>query len=206
MSNFTISELKEHLGDVRGALRVEADEAEIRKLGEELNATKKEIVRLEANERRILDMWEHRAENSDCFEAAGGGSLDGSRDTNRRTDRSNPARDAGLRTIDRHADVLTPHASDVLDAVVRDKHDSRAFAARYLEAVGDENYSSAFGKILSDPQHGHLRFDKAEVEAVRLVSAVMAERGMVEGTTTAGGFAVPFALDPSVILSAAVYY
>jgi HK97 family phage major capsid protein len=49
--------------------------------------------------------------------------------------------------------------------------------------------------------HGHLRFSPEEVEAVRVVSAVQVERALNEGTGSAGLFAIPFTLDPSIILS-----
>jgi hypothetical protein len=55
--------------------------------------------------------------------------------------------------------------------------------------------------MVMDPTTGHLRFTPAEVEAVRKVSAVEAERAMSIGTGSAGGFAVPFVLDPSVMLT-----
>lgn len=108
------------------------------------------------------------------------------------------ARDAGLRAIDQHRDALTGPAGDVLHALVRDPRDRYALAARYLRAVGSEAYLSAFAKVTADPVHGHLRFSPAEVEAMQDVDAIQAERAMAEGTTTAGGFAVPFELDPSV--------
>jgi HK97 family phage major capsid protein len=73
--------------------------------------------------------------------------------------------------------------------------------ARYLSAVADPHYHSAFGKLVSDPLTGHLRFSPQEVAAVRGVSAVMPERAMSEGTNSAGGFAIPFTLDPSILLS-----
>ena len=97
-------------------------------------------------------------------------------------------RDRSLRAIERHADVLTPEAGDRLERLVR-KNDPRGIGARYLDAIASDDYAVAFSKIVLDPSHGHLRFSPQEVEAVRRVSAVMAERGMVEGTTTAGGFA-----------------
>ena len=55
-------------------------------------------------------------------------------------------------------------------------------AARYLDAVGNPHYDSAFSKMVMDPTTGHLRFTPQEVEAVRIVSAVGAERVLVMGT------------------------
>jgi HK97 family phage major capsid protein len=111
-------------------------------------------------------------------------------------------RDVGLRAIDRHRDKLTAPAGDRLERLVRG-NDPMNIGARYLAAVGDPDYASAFGKMLLDPATGHLRFTAHEVEAVRRVSRVMEMRGMVEGTGSAGGFGVPFALDASIMLSSA---
>jgi len=74
------------------------------------------------------------------------------------------------------------------------------FEARYLAAVGDPAYHSAFGKLVADPSMGHLRFTPQEVNAVQEVSRLDAERAM-STSGSAGGFAIPFTLDPSVMLS-----
>jgi HK97 family phage major capsid protein len=55
--------------------------------------------------------------------------------------------------------------------------------------------------MLQDPNHGHLRFSGEEVEAVRQVGIAQRERAMNIGTGSAGGFAVPFQLDPSIIMT-----
>jgi HK97 family phage major capsid protein len=110
------------------------------------------------------------------------------------------ARDTGLRAIQRHEGTLTAKAADRLDGLVR-SNDPTGFASRYLDAVGDPSYLSAFGKLVVDPMSGHLRFTPQEVEAVRKVSAVEEERAMSIGTGSAGGFAVPFVLDTSILLT-----
>jgi HK97 family phage major capsid protein len=110
------------------------------------------------------------------------------------------ARDAGLRTIERHEGILSREAGDNLDNLVR-RRDPQGTTARYLDAVGSPHYNSAFGKMVADPTSGYLRFSPEEVEAVRRVSAVEAERAMNVTTGSAGGFAIPFTLDPSIILS-----
>ena len=74
--------------------------------------------------------------------------------------------------------------------------------ARYLTAVGDPAYATAFGKILADPTNGHLRHEPAEVEAMRAVARVETERAaMAGGADATGGFALPLTLDPSILLS-----
>ena len=67
--------------------------------------------------------------------------------------------------------------------------------------MGAPEYHSAFGKMVTDPTHGHLRFSPGEVEAVRKVTAIQEERALLTTTGSAGGFAIPFTLDPSVMLS-----
>jgi HK97 family phage major capsid protein len=168
----TWNEINEELDDLVGAI----DEQEIRELR----------VRKLAQEPRHL---EHVDDPNNYFD---------------RGDGSTPgpvvaAREAGLRAIERHKDVLTSEAGDRLERHVRE-HDPVGLDARYLDAVGNPAYNSAFGKMLADPATGHLRFSEAEVAAVRKVTAVEAERAM-STSGSAGGFAIPFTLDPSVLLS-----
>lgn len=118
--------------------------------------------------------------------------------TNRQT--GNAARDEALRTIESHSGELRSDAADRLERVVRTA-DPMGLEARYLSAVGDPAYNPAFGKMLQDPNHGHLRFSPEEVQAVRRTSAIEAERGLVTGVGSQGGFAIPFTLDPSVMLT-----
>ena len=112
-------------------------------------------------------------------------------------------RSAGLRAIERNEDILPSDAGDRLTSLVRE-HDPHGLAARYLDAVADPAYASAFVKMLKDPTTGHLRFSAAEVEAMRRTSQVEAERAaLAVGTGATGGFAVPFQLDPSIMISGA---
>jgi HK97 family phage major capsid protein len=112
------------------------------------------------------------------------------------------ARDRGLRTIERYVkeSELRSQAADTLDELIR-KRDSSGLDARYLAAVGDPAYNSAFGKILADPLHGHLRMNQYEVAAFQAVAEVEKMRGLVSGVGAQGGFAIPFTLDPSVMLT-----
>jgi HK97 family phage major capsid protein/HK97 family phage prohead protease len=107
-------------------------------------------------------------------------------------------RDKALRTLERHADVMDDDRPAAVETLIRqDRTDD--VLSRYITAVGNEHYRTAFGKICEDPQHGHLRFSPEEVEAVRQAS--MSERAMNIGTGSAGGFALPFQLDPTIMLS-----
>ena len=108
-------------------------------------------------------------------------------------------REAGLRAIERHRDLLGDEAGDRLEELVRE-HDPLGVGARYLAAVGDPAYDSAFGKLLMDPMHGHLRFNPLRSRQFGRSAAIQAERAL-SLTGSAGGFAVPFALDPTVMLT-----
>lgn len=70
---------------------------------------------------------------------------------------------------------------------------------RYLRAVADPAYLGAFHKLWRDSSRGHLEWSPAEQAAFR--ETTEATRAMNVGTGSAGGFAVPFQLDPSLINS-----
>jgi predicted phage gp36 major capsid-like protein len=84
--------------------------------------------------------------------------------------------------------------------LVRDGTDRPALGARYLAAVGDSHYATAFAKILANPGTANLRMTPREQAAVQEVVAADEMRTMVVRTTTAGGFGVPFELDPTITL------
>jgi predicted phage gp36 major capsid-like protein len=112
----------------------------------------------------------------------------------------NAARSQALRAIESHDDLLTSDAADRLDRLVNPNRDPSGLTARYLAAVGSPDYSTAFLKMLGDPVTGHLRFTREEATAVQHVSELTHQRAM-SLTGSAGGFAVPFQLDPTVLLS-----
>ena len=70
--------------------------------------------------------------------------------------------------------------------MVRER-DPRGLAGRYLDAVGDPAYKSAFGKLVMDPLQGQMRFSSQEQEAVLKVTRIENERAMAEGTGSAVG-------------------
>jgi HK97 family phage major capsid protein len=107
------------------------------------------------------------------------------------------ARDQALRTIERHQDVAQADALERDERLVRG--DSTGGAGRYIASVGNEHYSTAFAKMVADPTTGHLRFSPQEVEAVRRVTQAQMEQRALATTST--GIPVPFALDPSLVIS-----
>ena len=109
--------------------------------------------------------------------------------------------DRGLRALDAHSELLDKAGGERLEQVIR-QADPQGLASRYLDAVSSPHYFSAFGKWCMDPMTGHLRMSAEEVEAVRVVSQVQAERAV--GVKSGGGeLALPFTLDSTIILSGA---
>jgi HK97 family phage major capsid protein len=110
-----------------------------------------------------------------------------------------------MRMLEEHrrTDVLSAARADAIDGVLR-RGDPQAITARYLAAVANDHYMSAFGKMVTDPQMGHLRFSREEVEAVRDVTyASQAAEMRAQLTTGATGFPLPLTVDPSIIMSGA---
>jgi HK97 family phage major capsid protein len=106
-------------------------------------------------------------------------------------------RDRGLRAVDRSA--LTSQAQDRLDQLIR-TNDPGSLGARYLAAVADPDYKTAFVKILQNPASAHLRMTQKEQLAVEEVVLADSMRTMSVGTTTAGGFGIPIEIDPTINL------
>jgi HK97 family phage major capsid protein len=211
-------EINAEMRDLRDKLQAISERAETEKRdlrhGEAEQARRylagisKLIERGEADYEQRIEHLKRVAQNPANLEPGDGGlPLYGEQRTDSRadpTDQSPPhvraAHEAGLRTIERHRKILSAAAADNLDDIVR-RRDPAGLDARYIAAVGDPAYNTAFGKMLADPTHGHLRFTPAEVAAVQAASAVEAERAMSSGTGSAGGFAIPLTIDPSVMLS-----
>jgi HK97 family phage major capsid protein len=121
--------------------------------------------------------------------------------TKRRADRGpgSEAREAAYRVIEERSADLSPAAGDRLVDLVR--RDRMGADARYIAAVASPDYESAFATMLAYPSDAHLRFSGDEVKAVRHVHEATIARDMLVGVGGQGGFAVPFALDPSIILA-----
>jgi HK97 family phage major capsid protein len=192
---FSESELKARVAELDLEHR---DETMPKAAREEWNRLNETIDEFEARRERITELAKSRR----GVESGDGATFQHgyTRTDDPQDPRLREARDVGLRAIEHHDDVLTAKAADRLDGLVRSR-DPDGSAARYLDAVGNPHYNSAFGKMVMDPTTGHLRFTAREVEAVRKVSAVEEERAMSIGTGSAGGFAVPFVLDQSILLT-----
>ncbi|MCV2489449.1 phage major capsid protein [Geodermatophilus sp. YIM 151500] len=86
-----------------------------------------------------------------------------------------------------------------LDAVARavDADETDALA-RWVTVAGDPAYRSAFHKLVRNPQHGSFEWDDAERQAFARVQQLQRAMSLTDG---AGGFMVPFSLDPAVVVT-----
>lgn len=106
------------------------------------------------------------------------------------------ARDGALRILeDREQSYsLAGHQQDLLDGRVRDAKYSDL--ARRIIVTENEHYCSAFHKMMTRGTSAVLTNDE-HIAMLRYEEY----RAQSEGTTTAGGFAIPVFIDPSVILT-----
>ncbi len=186
----TFNELRDHLAAIKTELkRSDLTTGERSRLDEEADETRRHMI-------LARDLGPGSCETGD-------GAGDGVYSTRR--DDAPPhlrdARDRALRAISRHADALTAVANNRLDRLVR--IDPTGVEARYLAAVADPDYGSAFGKLLKHPLDAMYRMTPAEVAAVQAVTQSQSERAMSIGGSGGadGGFGVPYALDPTILLS-----
>lgn len=68
--------------------------------------------------------------------------------------------------------------------------------ARWAYVTSAEAYRTAFGKLLRDPERGHMSFTAEEASAFN--DARELQRAMSYGTNTSGGYLVPSFLDPAI--------
>ena len=111
-------------------------------------------------------------------------------------------RDQALRTIESRSSELSPASQDRLEALVRTRTvatDGRLIAQR-IAATGSRAYESAYDKAMTSKHPG---WAPEEVRAVNTFREVQAseQRAASEGTGSAGGFGVPFYVDPTLIVT-----
>ncbi|MEV0431255.1 phage major capsid protein [Micromonospora sp. NPDC050495] len=139
--------------------------------------------------------------------AAGGSVIggDGARQDGGDQARRGPQRDKALRFVEaaERAGELPTHSADKVDRLLRTgTTGERSNAARWAEAAGDPDYLRAFGKLLADPQRGHLTWDGRESEAYRRARALGDEmRSAMSTGNNVGGELIPLSLDPSILLT-----
>lgn len=110
---------------------------------------------------------------------------------------------AEMRGRARTAVELVRHAPDsgrerIAQALDTDGGESLSRLARWTVATSNPDYLRAFSKLASDPQNGHREFTTAELHAFQHVQS---EARAMSLTDSAGGYLVPFQLDPTVIIT-----
>jgi len=110
--------------------------------------------------------------------------------------------DDGLRAIERcqTLDGFSNESAKRVEKMLRST-DRDGADARYLAAVGDPDYATAFWKVLPNPSTGHLSFTPREAEAMRVARLAEQARAMTDSTGSTGGFGLPISIDPSIVLT-----
>lgn len=161
-----------------------------------LNETIEE-AELEARHGRLRELAANPANREE------GATFRGSAPQHDRSDgQGTTARSAALRANER-AGFLPEQARAHMERMLREDDDPDNRLARYVATTSDREYLRAFGKWMRDPVSGGHEWTPEEREAVQRVR--QAERAMTLGTGTAGGFLVPYELDPNIIIASTGY-
>jgi HK97 family phage major capsid protein len=110
-------------------------------------------------------------------------------------------RDNAMRTLERSVKRgLVERAAEVVERLVDNGTEiERSWVSRWVTDTGSEHYRSAFAKLLMHgEQRAGLEFTPAERSAFDRVSRLKSEQRAMSLTDSAGGFLVPFELDPSI--------
>lgn len=107
-------------------------------------------------------------------------------------------RDKAMRAVERARD-LTGESQDRIDGLLRNDDDAHGTIARLLLATGSEAYRSAFAKAVTGRMH-LLSADESQA----LARAHNIARSVAIGSDAAGGFLMPFTLDPTIISTQSV--
>lgn len=100
------------------------------------------------------------------------------------------------------ADFLPDRARAHMERTLREDDDPEHRLARFTVALSSRDYYRAFSKVMNDPISGGHEWTPEERQAVQQVR--WTQRTLNLSTTgTAGGFLVPYELDPSIIIAGA---
>lgn len=132
-----------------------------------------------------------------------GTSLPGDSENHRTLNRAGTGPEAAraLRSI--HADRFLPdHGKERVTQMIEREDASGSgdtLAARWAAAASNPHYLRAYASLLVDPDRGHLSWTEAERAAFNEAQTV--SRAMSIGTDASGGYMVPVAIDPAVIIT-----
>lgn len=107
-------------------------------------------------------------------------------------------RSAGLRAIQGDA-FASDDAKQAGTALIEDDTDDSSDIARWAAATANPAYMRAWRSLFVDAERGHLAWSPQERQAFNEVQSL--SRSMNIGTPASGGYMVPFALDPAIILT-----
>ncbi|WP_057363243.1 phage major capsid protein, partial [Mycobacterium tuberculosis] len=116
----------------------------------------------------------------------------------------NSLRDTAFRTLDVcvRDGLMSSRAAEAAETLCRTgPPQSTSWAQRWLAATGNRDYLGAFVKRVSNPVAGHTTWTDREAAAWREAAAVAAEQRAMGLVDTQGGFLIPAALDPAILLS-----
>lgn len=134
----------------------------------------------------------------------GGGGIESSERTPARTvhrDGTSEVKGHALEAIERSANLAGRDAAEGMTRVLEADADSSERMATYIARSGSPEYAAAFGKWMRNPEFGHREWSGPELEAFRGVQQM--SRAMSLGTNSAGGYLLPYALDPQIHLISA---
>jgi len=119
---------------------------------------------------------------------------------------SQPAAD-GIRSealrANEGADFLPDASRAHMERMIREDTDPDERLSRFVTVTSDRAYFRAFSAWINDTVSGGHSWTDAERLAVQRVQQL--QRGLTLGTGSAGGFLVPFELDPPVVIASTGY-
>jgi HK97 family phage major capsid protein len=152
---------------------------------------------IEARQEHVRSNWKsggYTTENGTSFDGAGDPGISG-----RPFGEARKVIDGAVRS-----GQLPDHAAQAATKLVEQGTTrDRSLAARWAVAAGDPAYLRAFGKLLADPERGHMLWSPEEQSAYRIANEVHTELRAMSLTDAAGGFMVPLTLDPAIMLTSA---
>lgn len=132
--------------------------------------------------RRVPDPWAERSEPV----------------TGSPAERARAMRDLALAAVEKTPDAKDSGRDRIVRALDEQHGEPMTKIARWARATSDPAYARAWSKIAVDPVGGHRGFTDVELRAFQ---AVQMEARAMSLTDSAGGYLVPFQLDPTVLLT-----
>jgi HK97 family phage major capsid protein len=194
-------EIYERLSHIAGKPKMtRADDREFEKLRDEFEQL-----------RNFVDRSEQLAEITGAARGEGNFRLEGEHNAinpygDRRERGGSVQRDAAMRQLERSVKAGFPAGGAEVLVRLADSGPEfeRSWTQRWITDSGSAEYRSAFAKlVMHGEQRAGLEWTAAEREAWDRVSRLKHEQRALSLTDSAGGYLVPFELDPSVIITSA---